>query len=74
MQAGHQNTESVLALLSQTLQAMGGQKNSADVLAECDQVRATLKDIMVNMEDICNILPFCDMYVHLSGHSEFRTD
>jgi len=44
MQTGHQNTEAVLALLSQTLQAIGGQRNPTDVLAECDQVRATLKD------------------------------
>jgi chromosome segregation ATPase len=44
MQAGHKNTESVLTLLSQTLQAMSGQRNAADVATECDQIRQTLKD------------------------------
>merc|ERR1719498_1112049 len=38
------DTESVLALLSQTLQAMGGQRNVTDVAAECEQVRGTLAD------------------------------
>merc|ERR1719440_1387849 len=37
-------TESVLALLSQTLQAISGQKNASDVAAECEQVRASLRD------------------------------
>merc|ERR1719310_2333744 len=44
MQAGHKHTESVLTLLSQTLQAISGQRNAADVTAECDSLRATLKD------------------------------
>jgi len=44
MQAGHKNTESVLSLLSQTLQAISGQRNAADVSTECEQVQAVLKD------------------------------
>jgi len=44
MQAGHKDTESVLALLSQTLQAISGQKNASDVAAECEQVRASMRD------------------------------
>jgi len=44
MQAGHKHTESVLSLLSQTLQAMSGQRNPTDVATECEQVRAALKD------------------------------
>jgi len=44
MQAGHKHTEAVLAMLSQTLQAMGGQRNPTEVAAECDSLRATLKD------------------------------
>jgi len=44
MQAGHKHTDAVLALLSQTLQAMSGQRNPSDVASECEQLRATLKD------------------------------
>jgi chromosome segregation ATPase len=44
MQAGHNHTQSVLSLLSQTLQAMSGQRNPADVSTECEQLRATLRD------------------------------
>jgi len=44
MQAGHKHTESVVALLAQTLQAMSGQRNPSDVAAECESVRATLTD------------------------------
>jgi chromosome segregation ATPase len=44
MQAGHRHTDSVLTLLSQTLQAMNGKRDPTDVAAECDQMRATLKD------------------------------
>jgi len=44
MQAGHKHTESVLTLLSQTLQAMNGKRDPTDVATECDQMRATLKD------------------------------
>eukprot|EP00427_Karlodinium_veneficum_P026063 CAMPEP_0169106394 /NCGR_PEP_ID=MMETSP1015-20121227/24314_1 /TAXON_ID=342587 /ORGANISM="Karlodinium micrum, Strain CCMP2283" /LENGTH=778 /DNA_ID=CAMNT_0009167833 /DNA_START=41 /DNA_END=2377 /DNA_ORIENTATION=+ len=44
MQAGHKHTQSVLSLLAQTLQAMGGQRNAADVAIEVEQQRAALKD------------------------------
>jgi len=44
MQAGHKHTESVLSLLSQTLQAMSGQRNPADVATEVEQQRAAVKD------------------------------
>jgi len=44
MQAGHTNTESVLALLSQTLQAVSGQRNATDVATECESLRASLVD------------------------------
>jgi hypothetical protein len=44
MQATHKHTESVVALLSQTLQAFGNQRNPSDVATECEQLRMTLKD------------------------------
>jgi len=44
MQAGHKHTESVLSLLSQTLLAISGQRNAADVATEVEQQRAALKD------------------------------
>jgi len=44
MQAGHKNTENVLSLLFQTLQAMSGQRNPTDVSTECEQLRAALSD------------------------------
>jgi chromosome segregation ATPase len=44
MQAGHKHTESVLSLLSQTLQAISGQRNPSDVAAEVEQQRTAIKD------------------------------
>jgi chromosome segregation ATPase len=44
MQAGHKHTEAVLSMLAQTLQAIGGQRSASDVAAECDSLRATIKD------------------------------
>jgi hypothetical protein len=44
MQAGHKHTESVVALLTRAVQAMSGQRNPADVVAECEQLRAHLAD------------------------------
>jgi len=44
MQACHKNTETVLGLVAQSVQAIANQKPAADVADQCESMKATLKD------------------------------
>jgi chromosome segregation ATPase len=54
MRAGHRHTQSLLALLSQSLQAVGNQQPLGGVASECEQLQATLRDTESMFTTLCD--------------------